>query len=156
VTLAPGQIRKLAAAMVVLAAIAPWVAYPRPDAWICWKESQVNSEARRAWTHEAAEYLRANYHTGDGILTTVGDAAGVYEQAGIPIRETLNECNGPAWDRLTRSPNPSPKEKWAVAISGDKVSETLARARKSGPRYDLVKTITEKEAPVIEIYRRQQ
>ena len=38
---------------------APWLIHPRPDAWITWKESQVNSEARRAWTREAAAYLGA-------------------------------------------------------------------------------------------------
>lgn len=155
VSIAPARLKIAAAAVILLAAIAPWLGYPRMESWICWKESQVNSEARRAWNRQAAEYLRANYHRGEGILGTLGDAASIYREAGIPLRETFNECNGKAWERLTSAPNPSPGEKWAVAIAGDKVAQTIARAGKSGPRYDLVKTIVEGGAPVIEIYRRR-
>jgi hypothetical protein len=155
VTLAPMRLRKAAAVVVVLAAVAPWLGYPRMDNWICWKESQVNSEARRAWTREAADFLRANYHSGDGILTTFGDVAGIYQQAGVPLRETLNECNWKKWLAVAEVPNPVPREQWAVAISGDIVARTIARAAKAGPRYDLVKTISVKGAPPVEIYRRQ-
>jgi 4-amino-4-deoxy-L-arabinose transferase-like glycosyltransferase len=155
VTLAPGAWKKPLAALVVLGVIAPWIAYPRMEGWICWKESQVNSNARRAWTKQAAEYLRTNYHRGDGILTTVGDVAAVYQEAGIPMRETMNECNGDAWHDLARSARPVPTQKWAVAIAGDQVAGIIARAARSGPRYDLVKVISEKGASPVEIYRRQ-
>lgn len=155
VTIAPASLRKSAAVVVVLLSVCPWLAYPRPEAWICWQESQVNSEARRDWTHQAAEYMRANYRRGDGILTPVGDISSIYQEAGIPLAETFSECNWPAWERMEKSQNPSPSEKWAVAISGDRVAGILLRAGKSGPRYDLVKTISVKGAPVIEIYRRQ-
>ncbi|HVX65590.1 MAG TPA: hypothetical protein VHA11_03260, partial [Bryobacteraceae bacterium] len=123
--------------------------------WICWKESQVNSEARRAWTTQTADYLRANYHPGEGILTMLGDVAGVYQQAGIPLRETLNECNWPIWQKVVEAPHPDVRETWAVAVAGDTVAQTISKARKSGARYDLVKTIAVKGAPVIEVYRRQ-
>jgi hypothetical protein len=155
VTIAPAGLRKQAAVIVVLLSVCPWLAYPRPEAWICWKESQVNSEARRDWTHQAAEYMRANYHRGDGILTPVGDVSGIYQEVGIPLAETFNECNWPAWERMANSPNPAPSEKWAVAISGDKVADLVMRAGRPGPRYDLLKTISVKGAPVIEIYHRQ-
>ena len=46
----PARFQRLAATVVVLAGISGWLAYPRMENWICWKESQVNSEARRAWT----------------------------------------------------------------------------------------------------------
>jgi len=154
VALAPAKLRPFAAVVVVAAAVAPWLAYPRPEAWICCKESQVNSEARRAWTRETAAYLQANYHRGEGILTTFGDLAGIYQQAGIPLRETHNDCSR-SWRRLTESAHPEIREKWAVAFSGDAVARTISRVRSTGARYDLVKTITVKGAPVVEVYRRQ-
>jgi hypothetical protein len=46
----------------VLTAVTPWLAYPKPDAWITWKESQVNSVTRRAWTKEAAAFFQTKYH----------------------------------------------------------------------------------------------
>ncbi len=154
VTLAPARWERAATAIAILAAVSPWLAYPRADSWVCWKESQVNSEARRAWTKEAADYLRSQYHRGDGILTEFGDLAGIYQQAGIPLRETLNECNEP-WEAVVDGKTP-PREKWAVAFSGDRVAQALARAAKDGPRYDLVKAVTVKGAPVVEIYRRHE
>ena len=108
VTIAPASLRKSAAVVVVLLSVCPWLAYPLPEAWICWQESQVNSEARRDWTHQAAEYMRANYRRGDGILTPVGDISSIYQEAGIPLAETLNECNRPAWERMEKAQNPSP------------------------------------------------
>jgi hypothetical protein len=154
VTIVPARLKKLAAVAIVLAAIAPWLAYPRMENWICWKESQVNSEARRAWTRRAADYLRANYRSGEGIFTSFGDVTAIFQQADIPLRETYNECNGPAWRDLVNSPNPVIREKWVVAIAGDVVARAVERMRKTGPRYDLVETIAERGAPPIEIYRR--
>ena len=156
VTLVPVRFRKVAAVLVVLAAISPWLAYPRMENWICWKESQVNSEARRAWTREGADYLRANYHRGEGIVTSFGDQTAIYQQAGIPLRETYSECNGRAWKKVMNAPQPPLHEKWAVSISGDIVGHAIERLQKTGPRYDRLKTITVKGGPVIEIYRRQQ
>ncbi|MBI1898666.1 MAG: glycosyltransferase family 39 protein, partial [Acidobacteria bacterium] len=57
---APGKLRAPAAAAAVLIAAAPWIFYPRAESWITWKESQVNSETRRTWTRETADFLRAN------------------------------------------------------------------------------------------------
>ena len=50
VTIAPRASASSRRRWWLLAAISPWLAYPRLESWICWKESQVNSEARRAWT----------------------------------------------------------------------------------------------------------
>jgi hypothetical protein len=155
VTIVPLRFRRIAATLVVVAAIAPWLAYPRMENWICWKESQVNSEARRAWTREGADYLRANYRRGEGIVTSFGDQTAIYQQAGIPLRETYSECNGRAWKAVMSAPQPPLHEKWAVAISGDIVARAIGRLQRAGPRYDLVKVIIVKGAPVIEIYRRQ-
>jgi len=154
VAIAPPRLRRLAAVVVVLVGIAGWLAYPRQEGWICWKESQVNSVARRAWTRETAEFLRAEYRTGDGALIFFGDLAGVFQQAGIPLRQTLHQDNEPLWWAALARPDLFLWEKWAVAVSGDPVSAALGRPRKNGPRYDCVKTIAVKGAPAIEVYRR--
>jgi hypothetical protein len=154
VAAAPGRIQPLAALFVVAGSVAPWLAYPRPSSWICWKESEVNSTARREWTSQAAIYLRQHYRQGDGIYSSFGDLAGIFREAGIPLREVLHEGNHPHWNAATARPDLFLWEEWAVAIAGDTVSTVLQRAGRNGPRYDCVKMITVKGAPVIEIYRR--
>jgi len=147
--------KRHAAIAVVLALIAAgwWVAHPQPENWICWKESQVNSEARRFWTHETAAFLDANYH-GGGIFTMLGDLAGVFREAGIPMTEALNDGNEPQWDASVARPDYFLHERWAVAQTGDPVSSAMAKAGMHGTRYKLVDTIRVKGVPVIEIYRR--
>ena len=148
--------RPLAAVAVVALGVAPWMFRPQPDDWICWKESKVNSDQRRAWTREAADLLRDQYHSGTGIFTSFGDLAGIYREAGIPFREVLHDGNEPAWMAATTRPDLFLHEEWAVAISGDPVATSIQRATfKNGPRYYLVKSIMLKGAPVIEIYKRE-
>jgi hypothetical protein len=127
--------------------------HPSTEAWICWKESQVNSNARRAWTSEASEYLRAHYKSGEGVFTMFGDMTGILREAGIPLREALHDGNNPAWMSAKARPDLFLHEEWAVAIDGDEVSGVM----KNEPRYRCVKMIrvVEKNAPVILIYHRQ-
>ncbi len=119
---------------------------------ICWKESQVNSEARRAWTREAAAALSA-YQTGAGILYSFGDLTGVLREAGIPLREGLHEGNHPAWDATIARPDLFLREEWALAFAGDPVATAIQKAERHGRHYALVKQILVKGAPVVEIYR---
>jgi hypothetical protein len=65
----------------------------------------------------------------------------------------LHQGNEPLWWAAVARPDLFLWEKWAVAVAGDPVSVAMGRARKSGPRYDCVKTITVQGAPAIEIYR---
>jgi len=124
---------------------------------ICWKESVVNSQGRRAWTQQAALYLAAEYRTGAGIFTSLGDLAAIYREAGIPLRETLNEGNRPLFLPTTRQPLLLLHEEWAVAMAGDPVASAIERLSvQSGPKYELMKTIVVKAQPVIQIYRRTQ
>lgn len=150
------RLRPFVAIAAIAAAAAPWLARPRPDNWICWKESQVNSEGRRAWAHETAQLLRTEYRPGTGIYTSFGDdmVAGLRE-AGIPLREALRDSNGPAWMAATMRPDLFLHEEWALATSGDPVATAVQRATfKNGPRYHPEQIIMLKNAPVIEIYRR--
>ena len=148
----PPPRRSLAAVAAVLIAAAPWLIHPKPEAWITWKESQVNSDARRAWTRQAADYLAAHYRPGSGIITTFGDITGIFRTAGIPLRETLTWDNWPHWPAAIARPNLFLWEDWAVVMGGDPVQTALLRAGVHGPRYELMKVVMVPRAPVIEIY----
>ncbi len=153
--LARGRWRALVALAAIAIGITPWLSYRKPDNWICWKESQVNSESRRAWTHEAAQVLVSQYQRGAGIFTSFGDLTGILREAGVPLREALHDGNEPAWMAATTRPNLFLHEEWAIAFSGDAVATAVQRATfKIGPRYHLERTIIIKGAPVIEIYKR--
>ncbi len=54
VTMLPAKLHAFAAAVLVLAVAASWALAGAP---VCWKESAVNSEARRDWTGQAGGYL---------------------------------------------------------------------------------------------------
>jgi hypothetical protein len=152
-----GRVRAVAAVAVISAAVAVWVAYPHAESWICWKESQVNSEARRAWTKEAAEFLKPRYRTGAGVAASFGDLTGIFARAGIPLPETLHDGNNPHWMAVLGRPDLFLWEEWAVAISGDEIStavQKLDKPNRRGPHYHCVKIITVKGGPAIEIYQR--
>ncbi len=137
--------------VVALIALAAWL----PGPAICWKESEVNSSARRAWTHEAAQYLAANYHGGSGIVFPFGDLAAVLREAGIPLREGLHEGNGPAWTAAVVRPDFFLHEEWVLGFAGDDATTAALRADRRGKHYQLMKQIAVKGAPVVEIWKRQ-
>ena len=153
VALAP-RYRAIISLVVILLASATWLMNPRPEAWITWKESETNSVARRAWTKEAAGYLAARYHPGDGVFTSFGDYTGVFREAGIPLRDTLTGDNGPHSQAAMLRPDLFLWEQWALVMGGDPVQTAVNRARRRGPNYDLATQIIVKGAPVIEIYER--
>jgi hypothetical protein len=139
---------------LVLFSVSPWLLDRRPDAWICWKESQVNSDARREWTARAAQYLKRHYRPGTGIFTSFGDLTGIFASAGIPIRETLYDGNNPHWLAAVARPEFFLHEEWAVGFAGDSVVTAVQRVNRTGPRYRLVQLIAVKGASVVEIYKR--
>ncbi len=151
----PTRLRGAAACGLVLIAAAPWLLEPDPERWVTWKESSVNSEARREWTRRTAAYLQPRYRPGAGVLTSFGDMTGIFAAAGIPLRQTLTGDNMPQWEATVRRPDLFLWEEWAVATGGDPVQSAILRAGKRGPFFDRVETIIVKGAPVIEIYRRR-
>jgi len=144
----------LTAVVILISAISPWLLHPHPEAWITWKESQQNSVARRAWTREAADFLRARYHPRDGIFTSFGDYTGAFREAGIPLRDTLTGDNGLPWQAACLRPDLCLWEQWALVQGGDTVQTAINRVRRRGPNYELARQIIVKGAPVIEIYER--
>jgi len=154
VTLVPGRLRTWAGTAIIIGATAPWLIHPSPESWITWKESQVNSEARREWTRQASEFLTPRYHRGDGIFTSFGDITGIYRSMGLPLRETLTWDNDLQWTAARWRPDLFLQERWAVCFGGDPVQTAINRALRHGPNYELVDRIAVKGAPVLEIYRR--
>lgn len=122
---------------------------------ICWRESQVNSIARRAWTTQAAGYLREHAAPDATLIYYFGDLTGILRQSGMQLRQGLHQDNGVAWDSAIIRPDLFLHDEWAVAIAGDPVSSALQKAQTMGLPYDLVERITVGGAPVIEIYRRK-
>jgi hypothetical protein len=151
---APRRWAAPAAAAIMLAGLSCWILRPRPEAWICWKEAQVNSQVRRAWTRQAAEFLAGARRPGEGVAAAFGDLTGIFRAAGIPLSRTLHEGNGPHWLAAMARPDLFLWEPWAVTISSDALAAALVRLGPGGPRYDLVKTIAVKGGPVVQIYRR--
>ncbi len=138
--------------LVPLLAIAPWLFHPSRQNWICWKESQVNSVDRRAWTAAAAKCLEAHYQAGQGILTSTGDVTGIYCRAKIHLSQTLNIGNGPLWLLAITRPDLFHPSAWLVMQDGDLLSQALSRA---SPPYRPVLTITtSKYSPPLNISRR--
>ena len=152
VAVAPARARLAFATLVIAAGSVYWLVHPAPASWITWQESLVNSEGRRAWTHEAAAFLKPRFVRGSGIVTSFGDLTGIFREMGIPLHETFTECDGLPWDAAVARPELYLWQEWAVVRRGDKVHTAVAV--KDAAHYTLVKTIIEKDEPVIEIYHR--
>ena len=150
----PPRWRAIGALVAIGIGLAPWMIDRRMEACVTWKESLENSTARRAWTSEAAEFLRSNYRPHSGIFTTFGDITGIFQRAGIPLRDTLTWDNSAYWTAAAGRPDLFLHEEWAVAFGGDRVQSAIIRDSRHRPRYTLQKTVVVKNAPVIEIYRR--
>jgi hypothetical protein len=153
VMLLPKKWRWPAALIVAAIPAVSWTLHPES---ICWKESEVNSVARRQWTRAAASFLAANYRPGDGIIFPFGDMTGVLRQAGIPLREALHDGNGAAFGMALDRPELFLQSRWALAFSGDRIATAILRGDKRGPHYELVATVIVKGAPVVEIYHRDR
>lgn len=149
----PERRRRFALVAPVIA-LAPWIIHPSSENWICWKESEVNSVSRRAWTAAGADFFGRHYQFGQGILTAsgTGDVAGIFCRAGIPLHETLHIGNGPAWMANTARPDLLHQELWAVAQSDDPVAKALGDVPHSA--YRVIDEINVPGAPPLEIYRR--
>jgi len=143
---APARLQRSAAALAVLAVMAPWLGSAGPSASICWTEAQASSIARRASTADAAAFLRAHYQPGDGILMSFGDLTGVLREAGIPLREALIQDNGGYWQAEIAGQTARIPEAWALTAAGDRVAE-------AGAGFHCLDTVHERGAPTVQIYR---
>jgi len=154
VAVLPQSLRGFGAATVIFICAGQWLLFPRPESWVTWKESQVNSVARRAWTKEAVEYLSANYKPGQTIYSTAGDTMGIYRRMGVPFHQVLTVDNGPLYNALTVRPDLFLWTRWVVCFAGDDAQTAVDKARLHGPDYQLQREIVITNAPVLQIYKR--
>jgi hypothetical protein len=116
----------VSAALILLAASyrSVWRAQP-----ICFREAWVNSRTRIALETELASNLKKLPHD-SGLLMYLGDHVGALQQAGIPLRQTINEGNHRQWkqpsdrDGLWEQAlaNPARYVDFVVALDGDPVA----------------------------------
>jgi hypothetical protein len=138
--------------LLPLVSILGWVIRPSRDGWVCWKESQQNSIARREWTQAGANFLEQRYHPGEGVLASFSDITGIFCASRIHLLETLHEGNGPAWLAAVSRPDLVHTELWAIAIEGSKTSQALSV---SGSPYRVIHVIQAPGAPCLLIYKRK-
>jgi len=156
VAVLPDSVRGFGALAVVLICAGQWLLFPRPESWVTWKEAQVNSEARRAWTGEAVGYLSQNYRAEQTLFSTAGDTLGIFRRMGIPFRQVLTIDNGPLYQGVMARPDLFLWPRWVVCFAGDDAQTAVDRARLHGPDYQLQKEIVVTGAPVLQIYRRSE
>jgi len=154
VAVAPRAAQVAIAVVAAGAGILFWAVHPHPDQWVIWKEASVNSEARRAWVAEAADFLGSRYLTGEGMLSSSGEFRAVYRQSGIPLRESFSVNNGLPWLATMGRPDLFLRQDWALVTEGDGADACIRRAEHFGLRYRLEKKIMVKNGPAVEIYRR--
>jgi hypothetical protein len=128
-----------------LVAILPWVLHPKMDHVVCWKESEVNSRARRSWTQSAADYLKARYQIGQGITASFSDLTGIFCRVRIPLKEVLHEGNGPEWYAASARPDLLHRNLWLISMNEN---DKMAAA------YRPVKRFSQQGSANVQIYRR--
>lgn len=144
---------KIAAALALLTVFSTVLLHPSEHS-ITWRESDVNSRARRQWIAQAALWLKPQIGPNETFLTSFNDMTGIYRTLGIPLRNTLTGDNDVEFAMAMRNPQVFLHVDWAIVTGGDEVQGVLDRARRTGPRYDLRQRITVKEEPALEIYKR--
>ncbi|MEO8131860.1 MAG: hypothetical protein ABI822_32500, partial [Bryobacteraceae bacterium] len=84
-----------------------------------------------------------------------GDQTGIFREAGIPMHQTIHDGDNPQWMASMARPDLFLKAEWAVTRGADLLATTIDRAAKNGPQYRCVKIVSVKDAPVIQIFRRE-
>jgi hypothetical protein len=106
-----------------------WRAQP-----VCFREAWVNSRTRIALETELAANLKKLPHDSN-LLIYLGDHVGALQQAGIPLRQTINEGNHRQWKQPSDGEglweralaNPARYVDFVVALDGDPVALGVQR-----------------------------
>lgn len=137
---------------VVALVVAPWFVHPSPENWITWKESERNSISRRAWTDQAAQFLRAHMRPGEHAAAEFNDTIGVFRYAGVDLKQVFHPGNSLLWQAAVQRPDLFLTTTWVVATRADwsTLSQTMQRVH----GYSLVDSVVVAGAPPIDIYHR--
>jgi hypothetical protein len=148
----PARFRAYGFLLPVIAFL-PWMIKAGPENWICWKESQVNSVARRYYRDHAAALLAAQYKSGQGVLLQCcGDLTGILGRDQIALRDAIHEANGPWWGAAIARPDLFHPALWAIAHDGDPVSKALSRTNSP---YRMALKLHVSGEPALNIYQLQ-
>ncbi len=129
-----------------------WRAQP-----VCYREAWVNSRTRIAFETELASSLKKLRYDST-LLMYLGDHVGALQQAGIPLRRTVNEGNHRPW----KSPDPEGLWEhalakpgvyvdWVVAVDGDPVA--LAMQKLGLPSMAVIRTAGQPTATIYWAHR---
>ncbi len=149
-----GRMQQVVAALLVALAISPWLLHPRGESMACFSEAERNSKDRRYWTSRAVQYLVPEYHPSDGIFMSFGDLTGIVREAGIPLRDTLHEGNGAAWQAALQRPDISLYEEWVLCFKNDLISKALSAPMPRKTPYARVYVDKSPEGKIVEIWKR--
>lgn len=144
-----GKNRRVVAIVLVALCLLPWILRPSPEKWITWKESRVNSQARRTGAQKVYLYLRASLSPHDTIFTEFNDLTEIYRRLGLPLRRTVTGDDGPLWWGAVVRPDLFLRAPWVVCFAGDMVD---AAARHAGYTPELL--IPVEEGKLIRVYHR--
>jgi hypothetical protein len=135
-----------AALLVLIVANAALLVHSRP---LVLQEAMANSRTRIAFEGALSEALRGLPQDGL-ILMYTSQHVGALQQAGIPLRRTINETDyyhfKPALER------PAESVRWVVATEGDTVSKAVALHPEE---LDLISITCSTGQPCARIYRSQ-
>jgi hypothetical protein len=103
---------------------------------ICLQEARVNSRTRTALEREVAVYLKA-LPKKSTLLMYLGDHVGALQDAGAPLRRTINEGNHRVWKQPSDPEglweralaNPNGYADFVIAFEGDPVSAQVNKTR---------------------------
>ena len=140
----------VSAALIVLTGSYASVWRPQP---VCFREPWVNSRTRIALETELASNLKKLPHDST-LLMYLGDHVGALQQAGIPLRRTINEGNHRPWKAPDDQEglweralaNPPQYVDFVVALDGDPVA---VGAQKQGLSSIIVISATGQPAATI-------
>jgi hypothetical protein len=120
---------------------------------VCFREAWVNSRTRIALETELASNLK-KLRSDTTLLMYLGDHVGALQQAGIPLRRTINEGNHRPWkapvDREglweRALAHPSQYVDYVIALDGDPVA--LGAQKQGLPSLVVIRTIGQPAATI--------
>jgi hypothetical protein len=116
---------------------------------LVFQEAVVNARSRVAFETALAKAL-SNLPTQGLILMRVSSDVGALQQAGIPLRRTVNEGDYLTWQRALE--DPARNVSTVVALDGDAVAQAIQRHPQG---LQLINVVCSTGQPCAHIYRSQ-